>query len=457
MRDYISTHISAVYVTDAAGVATQGDVLDYLGESILDGGGPTPGTVSRLSGDTYPETPQSLPPNLIPQPAGEFGSAVGWNSLAGLTIDTEAGLARWDGSSAATSNMTIPIEQVAITGNQYGFLLSVASRSAGSVFPGAQSPATNTVGAGVQGVGNWSRQLTATGAYTTARMSVAAGSILDIDYLRVYDLTTILQKKWRIVFVYSQSNWVGSGNASDWVENDPPEARAITIPSSANNVYGYSLDGDGIGVPILMCDPVWHLSGNVGGGPAGAFARTFCDGLREDEVLIYVAAGYSGGGRSQPGDVWYHDGDGPDGEAWVNPLKQVDAMVARAPEGSTVAGCLFCQGEADLADITGDQHTQMIRGDFELLRGRYGNFPIVINEIGWSDRERADVANMVASQAKLDSNSGDPLSMPLCRYIPRPEGATFIADNLHYDQATQRARGALAATALLDLNYGVGA
>ena len=108
----------------------------------------------------------------------------------------------------------------------------------------------------------------------------------------------------------------------------------------------------------------------------------------------------------------------------------------------------------DLADTTGDQHTVLIRSDFEFLRSRYGNFPIVVNEIGWQDTGRADVANMITSHAKLDSSSGDALSLPLCRYVPRPAGSTFLADTLHYDQATCRVRGGLAATALLELNYG---
>ena len=408
---------------------------------------------ANLSGDTWPDAPQSEPANLIPQPNGEFDSAAGWSVADGLTIDTVAGLAKWDGTNAATSITAINLTQPATTGKQYGALTAVAARTVGTQFIGFQFPGTATDGAGFTDIGHYSRQVTATGDYAQARVYVNAGAVLDTDYLRAYDLTDMLTKKWRIVFVYSQSNWVGPGDAADRLANDPPEARAIVIPSSANNVRGSFLDAEGIGVPMLMCDPVSHLSGNVGGGPAGAFARTFCDGLRDDEVLVYVACGYSGGGRSQPGDVWYHDGVS-DGEAWTNLLKQADAMVARAPEGSTVAGCLFCQGEADLADITGDQHTKLIRNDFEFLRSRYGNFPIVVSEIGWQDTARADVANMIASQAKLDSNSGDPLSLPLCRYVPRPSGSTFLADTLHYDQPTCRVRGDLAATALLELFYG---
>ena len=152
-----------------------------------------------------------------------------------------------------------------------------------------------------------------------------------------------------------------------------------------------------------------------------------------------------------PGDVWNRESDGV---AWLNMLKQVDAVLARAPEGSTVAGMVFCQGEADLAENVGDLHAETIRSDFKLLRARWGQFPIVVNEIGWADTGRADVANMIASHAKFDSDSGDALSLPLCRYVPRPAGSTFLPDTLHYDQPTQRVRGALSATAMLELYYG---
>ncbi|WP_147391896.1 hypothetical protein [Paracoccus onubensis] len=406
-----------------------------------------------LSGDTWPEQPQSLPPNLIPQLAGEFETADGWDAAEGLNFSD--GLAKWDGSNTATSVSGIDMLEPAVTGDAYGVLFGVSARSAGNQFVGFQFPNTATNGSGFSDIGNYSRQLTATGDYTRARMYVNAGAVIESDYMRVYSITELLKKKWRIVFVYSQSNWVGPGDASDRVANDTPEPRAIVIPSSQQSTRGAFLDGEGLGVPMLMCDPVVHLSGNVGGGPAGAFARTFCDGLRDDEVLVYAACGYSGGGRSQPGDVWYHEpGSETGGEAWENLLKQVDGVLAKAPEGSTVAACLFCQGEADLADITGDEHTLLIRSDFEFLRKRWGNFPIVISEIGWLDRERADVANMVASQAKLDSNSGDPLALPRCRYIPRPEGATFLPDNLHYDQPTQRVRGSEAGTVTLEIYYG---
>lgn|GEM_PF-7052220 len=410
-------------------------------------------TESRLSGTTWPEAAQSYPANLVPQPAGEFGSSTGWNSFPGLTIDTVDGVARWNGTSTGTSVMAINMVTPAVLGREYGILEGIKIQTAGNANPRIQSPAITTTGSGINTVGHHSRRVAATAEQTQAGMAVTPGANLEIDYLRAYDLTQMMTKKWRIVLVYSQSNWVGPGDAADRFTYDLPEPRAIVIPCKENLLRGVTLDAEGIGVPMILVDPVEYLSGNQGGGPAGAFARTFCDGLRDDEILIYAATGYSGGGRlgtGSPDGAWNRDDNGV---AWANLLKQADALVARAPAGSTVAGCLFCQGEADLSINAGDTHTLAIRGDFELLRARYGQFPIVISEIGRTDRTEPTVANMVASQAKLDSNSGDALSLPLCRYIPRPADSVFV-DASHYDQPTQRIRGALAATALLELNYG---
>ena len=413
-----------------------------------------PAFQSMLSGDTWPDQPQTPPTSLIPEDAGEFNTATGWNTLAGMTIAD--GVARWDGTSAATSNMLITLTTPAVAGRRYGFLNGVSAFTSGNAVLGLTGPSLNSFGSGSNSVYNRSRQILATGAHPQARIAVAAGSVMDIDYLRLYDIDSLLEKKWRIVFVYSQSNWVGAEEpeAADRYENDTPEARAVVIPSREQTTRGAQLDVDGIGVPMLMCDPVVHMSGNVGGGPAGAFARTFCDGLRDDEVLVYVAAGYSGGGRLTPGDVWYNEGGTTGGIAWENLIKQMDALVDRAPEGSTVAGCLFCQGEADRLVNTGDQHAESIRGDFEFLRERYGNFPIVINEIGYVDTAQPTVAPIIAGQKKLDENSGDPLALPFCRYVERPADSTFLPDDLHYTQVTQRQRGYLAAVALLGINYG---
>lgn len=408
---------------------------------------------SKLSGDTYPAAPQSLPANLMPQPAGEFGSAAGWTTHDGLTIDTVAGLAKWDGSSIGGQPMFIPLTDNTVTGHRYGFLTALTSRSVGSIRPELKrvGQVTTPKTGPLSSVGYHSRQGVSNGVDTQGQILVSAGAVLDIDFLRIYDIDELLEKKWRIVFVYSQSNWIGPHvTVVDAIGNDFPEARAIAIPSSQRPAVGAYLDSEGIGEPMLLTDPVQHLTGNPSGGPSGAFARTFCDGLRDDEVLVYVATGYWGGSRLAPDGVWNRE---VGGEAWLNMLKQVDAMVSRAPEGSTVAGMLFCQGEADRGINVADEHATAIRGDIKFLRNRWGLFPVVINEIGLANTS-GSAGTLIASQAKLDSGSGDPLSIPLCRYIPRPNNSTFLADNVHYDQPTQRVRGASAATALLELNYG---
>jgi len=411
----------------------------------------SPAKVQLLSGASLPDSPQKTPFNLIPQPAGEFDSAAGWSQHSGLTIDTAQSAARWDGSQTATQQLSIALSRAMEIGKRYGFLSALKSITSGAVFLGAGVPGgLNTSGSGITETRHYARDLTASAAFLNGRMAVGAGAVLEIDYLRVYDLTALLQKKWRIVFVYSQSNWVGTEDAPDRLQNDPPEPRAVVVPSLANNIRGSFLDSNGVGIPMLLVDPVVHMTISAG-GPAGAFARTFCNGLRDDEILVYVATGYSGGGRIAPDGVWNRQNNGI---AWANMLKQVNGTIANAPEGSSVVGMLFCQGEADLSANSGDTHTLLIRDDIQYLRSQFGNFPVVINEIGWAfETNRVGLANMIESQAKLDSSSGDALSLPLCKYLHRPSDATFIADNLHYDQRTQRKRGSMAAQALLEMLY----
>lgn len=410
--------------------------------------------VSKLSGTTMPGSPQLNPINMIPEESSNFNVDTGWNYPE--TIVIENGTASLDGNSTSTSLMTIPLVETAVSGNRYGGLVAQIERTTGTTAFGMQAPgnADNFNGSGATTPGYYSRQLLSDGNYTHARMSFGAGSDAVVDYYKLYDIDAMLEKKWRIVFVYSQSNWVGPGDAPDRLTYDTPEPRAIVIPSSEQGTRGAYLDENGLGIPMLLSDPVVHKSGNVGGGPAGAFARKFCDGLRNDEVLVYVACGYSGGGRLTDDDVWYHAEGEESGIAWENLLLQVDGLLDKAPEGSSVAGMLFCQGEADLTTNSGDLHAEVIRGDIELLRERWGHFPVVISEIGRIDTEHPMVANMIESHAKLDQDSGNILAIPQCKYIPRPENATFLEDDLHYTQETQRTRGELAADALLELNYG---
>lgn len=413
-----------------------------------------------LSGTTMPSQPQAQPDNLVPQPAGEFNSASGWSTHTGLTIDTANGLAVWDGSSTTQQAQAITLTSPAVIGHEYGLLTSVTSRTAGQLSFGLGTPGAVSATGSITVARARSGRVTATGASTTARLTVGASSAMSIDYLRVYDLTVLMQKKWRIVFVYSQSNWVGQEAADANSIIFAPESRAIVIPGSANTTFGAELDGTGIGRPMPVIDPIQHQTGNTGGGPGGAFCKAFANGLLNDEVLVYVATGYAGGGRmgsdgAAVSGVWNRQAGGI---AWVKMEQTLDALVAGAPVGSTVAGSIFCQGETDRGVSSAAAHAAAIRGDYVYLRGKYGNFPIVVMEIGTVRSAGNNTDLMCIEQAKLDSNSGDALALPRCRYFTRPANAVLRSDAIHFDQTTCEYRGGQqAAPGLLALNYGIAA
>lgn len=410
--------------------------------------------VRLLSGDTYPAQPQASPVSMIAAAPGEFNAATGWSSHTGLTIDTASGLAKWAGTNGTQQNFQINMTGAVATDRQYSMVTRLLNRTAGQVTPAMGGGGFTNAQFSIMANRAAQRRIVPTAAHNVARLVVAGGTAADIDYLRVYDLTTLLAKKWRIVFVYSQSNWVGNEIASgegtaqgvDW-SIDTPEPRAIYFPSIANTTFGSEMDAVGLGKPMIALDPMQHQTENVGGGPGAAFCRAFADGLRDDEVLVYLATGYAGGARLPTDGVWNRQNNGV---AWAGMIKQIDGALAKAPAGSTVAGMIFCQGESDRGQHV--DHTAAVRADLEYLRGRYGNMPIVVAEIG-AETSDANTAAMIAEQAKLDMDSGNALALPNCRYIARRGNAALMADKIHYDQPSQRARGADAAAALMGMLY----
>ena len=186
-----------------------------------------------------------------------------------------------------------------------------------------------------------------------------------------------------------------------------------------------------------------HATSNIGGGPLGAFARKFCDGMRDDEVLVIVATGWAGEGRLNTGR-WNRENNG---EAWVNMLKQLRAIVAAAPVGSTVCLGLQCGHEADVGVNSATLLPAAVESDINLLRAEFGNFPVVMMEIGNVEPGENQIAQQNAMAALAESMTG-------VTYIPRRAGATFMPDGIHYNQASQRLRGEDAAAAGLALNYG---
>ena len=77
---------------------------------------------------------------------------------------------------------------------------------------------------------------------------------------------------------------------------------------------------------------------------------------------------------------------------------------------------------------------------FDGLRTSYGDFPIVISEIGGLTSD-TNTAAMITEQQKLATGSGDASELTKCKYVARPSGAAIEADNTHFTGATNITRG----------------
>ncbi|SMO78594.1 hypothetical protein [Paracoccus laeviglucosivorans] len=424
--------------------------LGMLPAIAADGNAP-PIAARRLSGDTWPAQPQAYPLNLVPQPSGEFGSAAGWSAHAGLTIDTAAGLARWNGTSTGQQSFQIAMAQPAVAGRDYSFAASVPRRAAGQASMGFGTPGAVTAGGVLAAARSRVGRVRATGASLSARFLINAGADLDLDHLRVYDTTALMGKILRIFAGIKQSNGNGAEATPTPFNFFTPEPRAIMIPMAANPTFGAEIDENGHGRPMIACDPMPHQTPNSGGGPGGAFCKKVCEGLSDDEVMVFLCSAWAGGAMLD-GGVWDRDAGGA---AIVAMEREVDYLLGIGAPGSNVAHVGVCQGEGDRGLDKAPRHRQKLARTITELRAKWGDFPVTIMEIGGADNSPGSITDlMIQEQKKLASNSGDPAALPFCEYIPRRLNAGFRPDGTHYDQTEQEIRGEQEGASALRLNYG---
>lgn len=398
-----------------------------------------------LSGTTWPSQSQAQPTDLIPSNARLFASSAPYIATvpSGLTFGSTGAI--FDGTTTAATVFDITLPTALVTGRRYGLLFGIPERTTGNVsvalMPGNISPE----GGSLTAARNFTRAFTATQAHTSVRITIGAGANLRMNYISLVDMTTLLAKKWRVVFIFdAQSNIVGAESSDvDW-SIDRPELRAVYIPGVANSPFGSTFDANGVGKPLIVQDPLQHSTTNAGGGPMGSFVKRMTDSLRDDEILVLIATGWAGQGRLNSG---YWNRDGSDFRAWTNMLTQLRGTLAQAPTGSTTAGALQCGHEADVSVNSATLLPAAVSRDIADLRAEFGNFPVVMMEIGTQNVS----ANQIAQQDAMESLAG---SLSLCRYVRRPAGATFRPDGIHYDQPTNRIRGAAAAEAMLEMSYG---
>lgn len=422
---------------------------------VLLGVGPI--TSEDAPADTPIVRPDPLPQrvSLIPAGPGEFDDATGWSTHVGVTIDTEAGKAVVDGTQAGQVSHQLALPANLAEGAHYSVIAGHRERTAGQIqvgfggdgfviAPGSTAAARNAI---------WN--VTAAGAHSVVRLTYSADFVGEVDFFRAYPLAELLTGPHDIYILAGQSNMAGISAGEPDVEIDVPETRALYMPSWEFTALGAYTDNsgaeinanlhakEGIGEPKMMGEPVQHAKADSNGcSPSTEFARGIADGTPAGRVPLIVAC--AAGSTQLLGDGHWD----PEADARYYDLMvaQVNAALA-LNEGNVVKGMVWCQGESDGATGYAAKFRSVVLG----LRTLWAtDFPVVVAEIG---DDAVTSANMIAEQKKLQTGSGSDDSLAHCLYVARPVGAVLAADGVHFDQATNRVRGADWAEAMLRLIY----
>ncbi len=415
------------------------------------------GPLMSIFGFEKPETaPTTFPGTLLTAAETTATDAAKWskqNSDAALTIAANHMSA--NGTQVAARWMRYTDETACAVTDRLAFLAKIESAS-GSMFlscnVGSPTGGSNTK------LGWKGGTVAATGTAPQIGVSFNTSVTGEFSEFRGYNLTTLqaAPQKWFVVVTAGQSNWIGATAIHD-PDIDTPVEGVVVWPGSTNTYTGST-----VSVPMAAVDPVQHqtLNGSstdAGGGPNGAFLRALRDVIPGDYTIVYVAANYAGQGFKTNG-LW-NKSTLPTPTAYNGFWSRAREVWALAPVGSVMGGLIFCGGESDLGSGNLVEWSSLVTGVPAFINevraeSGWGDVPVVIAEIGMP-YANTDVPAMIATQQKLATGSGDALEFTRCAYVTRPVGATLGGDDIHFDQATHRLRGAEVAQALHDIIYQV--
>lgn len=422
----------------------------------------------------------------IPQPSSLWGaseatftSSAGWSDNGAVSyVTADPGEAQIDGTLTSTwiqHDFDVPMN----TSNVYGVHLGIDSLTAGRHQLQTRGVTNDLFGGnGYLGAHRVARYEPAN-AQTTFRalfLSQDGNPQLDVIDCQVYDISTQISQPKAIILQFGQSNRVGAFGVTGYdAELDKPEFRALAVPTIEQTSVGAETDNTGatyslastcgVGVAMPMTTPLPSATPaqiNAGDPPSttpySAEARYLCDNWPAAydgyTPTFLLSAATATSLFSQSG---WDPTTSPQG-GYLRLMKaNIDALLAEDPD-NFIAGAVWQQGEADQSNHASynAQFTTMI----EELRTAYGEFPLVIAEIG-GKTSIGGIANMIAAQQKLDSNSGDADALPLCTYVPRPagdpgqDGEDLLEDEggnwIHFRADTNRQIGLSVAQALVAL------
>ena len=441
-----------------------------LGMGLRMSAGRKRATAVGIYGFSKPASPPDVYADLIQsQNVAEIIDTTGWSVQSNDAAFSISGGKITKASTSAASRQMIYTASGVTTANRKIGSVAYVDSIAGSNMTLAVANGSSTKSGAEVVAGRWMTNIVTDGVGALqSKVTFPAATTGSLESIHLFDLDAMLAKKWFIVPVVAQSNWVGSTRIMD-PALDTPAYGCLAVPGGSLPARGWTLDGSGYGVPALACDPMmhtyaatWTAGGTDGGGPGGAFLRELRKYIPADYTIVYVCTGYAGQGFSG-NNYWYKSATTH--TAYDNFWAQLRHVMDSAPVGSLVGGMVSCIGEADVGSGQQAQHitrwtafVSEVRA--EAARGNcpaIGNIPVVISQIGGDDTVTNN-ANMMAAQAKFDSNSGDATAISRCKYVARPAfvNNTFYAGdglNVHYLQNADRQRGIDVAQAMRDLIY----
>lgn len=468
MAIYIgSTPISGIYIgSTPISRAYVGSTLVYQAASVAEGAFTAAGSSLAAFIASQPLfNPVRVPDavGLIPADAATFDVATGWTVPADITITGGQAV-----RASGTTNQNLDFSAAGFeptpgvtSGRKYVFYTDL-ERTAGTLLNSWTAPtALNAPGS----FGSTSRvfmPMTATGAHGAARFRPNGTFRGAINEAQVYDITAQVDGPLDIHITGGQSNLVGASGITGFATAASVERRALILSGFESTSQGRLTDGSGstinsnltsgfgVGVPTPISDPTPHSSLNsFGVSPVTAMATAICNsGTEAGRTPLFIAAG-DGGSRI---DVeWNPDGDA---RAWDLMIAQIDYALSLNP-ANRVRSMFWCQGESNRS-VDPSSYAPQLKDRIDRLRTSYGNFPVVIMEIG-GDPDSVDGSTgpnttaMILEQQKLATGSGDASELADCAYVPRPTGWALETDATHFTATTNVVRGQEAAAAMIAL------
>lgn len=397
----------------------------------------------RTGGAGLPSGDQkSIIPGVLPEAQADFVDLSNWNIGASWT---DLGGALQKTPSAAqeaiqSDTITIPAGDIWVT-------YTVKNATAGVTGVQLQGPFQNSPmqnKATAQHIARFT-----SGGHTRVRAYGNNSFDGTIDDIQVVDMTSILAQPADIYIAAGQS-LIASENTSLPIDPDKDfwNARCLYVPSFSNNTYGTTA-----GVRTGCVAPLQMYSTSQGVSPATTFARWIEPNTPAGRSILILGCAH-GGTRIVGNDAeWNPDATVGDGASlYDNMTTRIDDALALNP-GNVLKGMIWGQGESDRSNSMDTDYPPAFANMLSTLRATYSVPSLPVMLIGPMPDDTTNTQPLfIATQEKLDQDSGDATAIPGVHYIARPAGY-MSGDGTHPIAEGNRIAGRLAGQRLIAEGY----